>query len=218
MSEELRSYLEELFKDAPKTKAAYELKEELIANSTERYLDLLKDSVPEKEALNIVIHSIGDVNQLFAEVESPMVVNQPDEAMIKKTALMKSIAIGMYILGVALAIGIDELTIGSGVGPILMLVMAGLATSLLVYTNMAYPKYKKMDDTMVEEFKEWKHNKGKNKAVRNSVYLIIWMVIVILYFLASFLTMAWHITWLLFLAGACAHAIAVLVFNLKESE
>jgi hypothetical protein len=68
----------------------------------------------------------------------------------------------------------------------------------------------------VEEYKEWKSQSSRRKAIRGSISMIIWLTATILYFLISFTTMAWHITWLVFIAAACAEAIATLLFNIKE--
>lgn len=218
MNEELRKYLNELFADAPKTRAAYDLKEELLANSNERYLDLVQNGVSDKEAFDIVINSIGDVDQLFSSLEASEKQKPLSESTLKKTALYKSIAIGLYILGFTSMIAIDELTAFSSLGFVVMMVMVALATCILVYVGAAYPKYTKKEDTVVEEFKEWNHNQKKLKSIQGSVTAIIWMLVLILYFTISFATMAWHITWVLFLIGACAQAISHLLFQLKDFD
>lgn len=216
MIEELKSYIDELFKDAPKTRAAYELKEELLANSSDRYFDLVEDGIPEKEAFDIVINSIGDIDQLFTS-EEPGAINQAtDEATQKKIALLKATAIGIYILGFALMVAIDEYTAWGELGFVMMLVMAAIATCILVYVGYAYPKYERKDDTVVEEFKEWNSGQKNKKAVQKSVNTILWMIVLILYFIISFVTFKWHITWILFLMGVCAQAIVNLLFQLND--
>lgn len=218
MKEELKKYLDELFEKAPKTRAAFELKEELLANSNERYDDLVKDGMAEEKAMNTVINSIGDMDQLFAEVD----INKGDDRemndeIIKKIALYKTIAVGIYILGFAFAFPLGSFFSAASAFSVL-LIMAALATCILVYVGAAYPKYRKQEDTMVEEFKEWSQNTKQKKAIRSSVTTIIWMVVLILYFVISFATMAWYITWVMFLVGACAQAICTLIFNLKDLD
>jgi len=216
MIEELRKYLDELFAAAPKTRAAYELKEELLANSSERYFDLVEGGMPEKEAFDIVINSIGDIDQLFEAAEAGASDNRRDEELTKKLALYKSIAIGLYIVGLIFAIAIDEFTYFDSLGPLVMLLIAAIATCILVYIGAAYPKYKKADNSVVEEFKEWNNNQKKTKAVKSSINVIVWMIVLILYFIISFTTWAWHITWVLFLVGVCAQAIVNLLFQLND--
>lgn len=218
MVEELRKYIEELFKTAPKTKAAYELKEELMANSTERYFDLVEEKVPEQEALDIVINSIGDIDQLFESEVVNMAPPQHNEAILKKTAFYKALAIGLYIVGFCVAYVAEEYTYDGTIGFAAMLLFAAVATSLLVYVNTAYPKYKRTDDTIVEEFKEWSSSKQKKKSIQKSVSTIVWMIVLILYFLISFATFAWEITWIIFLIGVCAQSIVNLLFQLNDKQ
>jgi hypothetical protein len=48
-NERLRTYIESLFENAPKTRKAIELKEEILLNLTDKYNDLIaegKDSTP----------------------------------------------------------------------------------------------------------------------------------------------------------------------------
>ena len=113
---------------------------------------------------------------------------------------------------------IAEFTADGRMGFIIMMVIIAIATCILVYTGAAYPKYKKADDTVVEEFKEWNSSQKKKKSIQNSVSTIIWMITLVVYFLISFLTMAWHITWLMFLIGVCVQAIANLLFQLKDHQ
>ena len=218
MVEELRKRIEELFSAAPKTRAAYELKEEIIANSMERYFDLVEDKIPEAEAMEIVINSLGDINQLFGEEQPAPVMEYADKETVKKIALLKAIAVGLYIFSFCIMIIVEEFSPFGRLGFILMMAVIAIATCILVYVGAAYPKYKKSDDTVVEEFKEWNSSQKKRKSIQASVSTIIWMMTLVLYFLISFWSMAWHITWLIFLIGVCVQAIANLLFQLKDYQ
>ena len=51
MKEKLRTHIETLFSDAPNTKKAIELKEELIQNSYDKYDDLIFDGWDDEKGL-----------------------------------------------------------------------------------------------------------------------------------------------------------------------
>ena len=53
--EKIKKYVNELFKDAPKTNKTEELKEELLLDLTEKYNDLIKEGKTKTEAYNEVI-------------------------------------------------------------------------------------------------------------------------------------------------------------------
>ena len=60
---------------------------------------------------------------------------------------------------------------------------------------------------MVEEFRQWQ-DESKHKTKKRSAYLgAFWSLIVALYFIISFATMAWYITWIIFLIGAAVEQI-----------
>lgn len=211
--EKIRNYVEELFKDAANTKKARELKEELLLDLNEKYSDLIKEGKKETEAYKEVISGIGDIDELINmhkyEVDY--------EDLRRKNALVVSICVGLYILSVVAAIVLDEIVnADDAITGISFFVICGLSTCILIYHNMTKPNYLKKNDTMVEEFKEWKNNRNKNDEIRKSVVSIMWSMIVILYFIISFTTYAWYITWVLFIIGSLVNQIINLIFRIKE--
>jgi hypothetical protein len=87
------------------------------------------------------------------------------------------------------------------------------ATSLLVYNNIVHPKYTKMDDTMVEEFREWKAAHAAREEKKNLYSGIVWPIIVVLYFLISFTTGAWYVTWVIFILGVVVQKLVNAIVN-----
>lgn len=227
MNERIRKYLDELFADAPETRKAMELKEEMFQNSMEKYQDLLSEGYSEEDAYKNVIGSIGDVTELFEDLEEKNLMNL-SEADRKKKAMFTSIATGLYILagivfftGAMLAdmIGgprdIDYATIAL----ILAAAVCIAPTCMLVYAANMYPAYqKKREENYVEHYKKCKHAGNRDKAVRSSISTIIWTVVVILYFIFSFSTNAWHISWVIFLMGVCVEAVCSLIFSLRQKD
>ena len=84
---------------------------------------------------------------------------------------------------------------------------------------MSKPKYTKIDDTIVEEFKEfkeWKENRG-NKGLA-AIFSAIWSLTLAVYFILSFLTGAWHITWVVFLISSAVTSIIKAAYDLKGDK
>ncbi|MDF2941345.1 MAG: hypothetical protein K0S01_203 [Herbinix sp.] len=226
MNENLSNHLELLFENAPKTRRAFELKEELLANSVERYDDLIKNGVTPENAYKNVINSIGNVSELFKGLEemSQNDIKQADEK-VKKLALIKTIAVGLYIFSVFILILFALLadSIHTPIdlpllGFLLMILIDIVPTCMLVYVSSVYPHYRKQDDTVVESFKEWKSESYKSKSIKGSVITVMWTIAVLLYFAISFATFAWYATWIIFLVAICAQAIISLIFRLKEMK
>lgn len=222
MNQRITKHIDLIFESAPKTKKAMELKEELIQNSNEKYEDMIAHGSSEDDAFQSVIASIGDVTELFDDLEDKNQYNMK-EADKKKKALLTAIAIGLYIFaGVAFftCVMIDEAVYSnidiSTLGIIIAAAICIIPTCMLVYAASMYPEYHKKEDNMVEEYKESKNMTNRDKAIKEAVSVIIWMLVLITYFLVSFFTGAWYITWVIFLIGACVQAISELVFSLKR--
>lgn len=216
--ERLRAKVEELFMNAPRTKRANDLKEELLANLIDKYNDLINSGKSEDEAFNIVVAGIGDVDELIRGLRQSDVFDysrQQEER--KKSALVVSISVGLYILSIVAVILINEvLMLPENIGACVMLTIDAVATGILIYHFMSRPKYVKSDDTIVEDFKEWKSKNTQDFRVYRSIKSIIWTVVVIVYLLISFLFGIWYISWIIFIIGAVIEQIVKLIFELKE--
>lgn len=226
MNERVKKYLDELFEDAPKTRKAMELKEEMLQNSMEKYQDLLSDGWSEEDAYKNVIGSIGDVTELFEDLEEKNLLNL-SEADRKKKAILTSVAVGLYILAGVVLLGgliVEDMAVGPRniewalIGLLLAGVVCIAPTCMLVYAANMYPDYRKKKEDFVEEYKEAKHASNRDKAVRTSISTIIWTVVVILYFVFSFSSGAWHISWVIFLMGGCVEAICSLIYSLRQKN
>ena len=76
--------------------------------------------------------------------------------------------------------------------------------------------YKRQDDTVVENFKEWNHENQGKRALQKSISSGVWALIVVLYFVISFTTQAWYITWLIFPIGAAVDNIVRACMDLRK--
>lgn len=212
MDDKLRRYIEGLFKDVPPTKSMVELKEEMLQNTIEKYQDLLKEGRTEDAAYNIAVAGIGDINSLIKDMEK----SEKLENGRQKTAMFTSIAVMIYILSVIpIFLMLQSIMTFTG-GIIGFLLLVSVATGILVYNNMSRVNYYRNDDTMVEEFKEWKIKKSSRRGTRISISFALWSILFALYFLISFGTNAWHITWLVFIFGIAIEAFINIIFIMKK--
>ncbi len=218
MNEKLRNHINTLFADAPKTRQAIDLKDELLANLIERYNDLVESGVSEEDAYKNAIDNIGDVSELIRNLKENDILNySQSEENRKKSALVLSISVALYFLG-ALALIYSSFFGLVLYGFLIMLGICAVATCLLVYHYASRPKYKKYDDTMVEEFKEWSSETKHYKGIRGAVSATLWTLITLVYLVISFATMSWYITWIIFIVGVCLESIITLIFKIKESH
>jgi len=213
MNDKLRAYIESLFEDAPKNKKTIELKEEMLQNLIEKYNDLLAEGKSEEAAYNIAAASIGDISDLIDQLNKDIKTDPSEtEKQRKKSALLVSISVMLFIVS-ATPIFIFH---NNRLALVLMFIIWATATGLLIYNGMTKPKYNKLDDTLVEEFKEWKVSSAQNNSVFKAIGSALWLLAVVVYFILSFFTGAWYITWVVFLITAAINSIIKAVFELKK--
>lgn len=139
------------------------------------------------------------------EVQEEKVITKQEAK--EKSAKVVSGSIFIYILAVALImILIPVKHVNPIVASSIFLILIGWATARIIKNYMSMPKFEKTK----EEKKEEKIIKQING--------IIGSICVALYFIVSFTTMAWHITWVIFIINGLICQVVKLIFMLKGDE
>ena len=207
-----------LFESAPHTQRAYELKIELTQNLIEKYYNLVNEGKSPEEAYNLTVMSIGDVRELFAQLEDdengrpvPPPVYYPQPQPDHRRALVRAAAVMLFVLSVVPSIIMCEFFGGAFLfmGAIGMFLMIALGAGLLVYDHITHPKtVQPVPGSVVEDFRQWQQGKVRIKHWRAAFNGAFWPLVVAFYFLVSFGTGKWYITWVIFLI---APAVCVVV-------
>ena len=122
-------------------------------------------------------------------------------------AILICISIFLYFLSlVAIIIGETVFQLNDGIVISMFFIICGLATALIIFTCMTRPSKRKEDDI----------DKDSKDPILNAVLKIASITTVCLYLIISFTTMAWHITWIIFIIYAVVAEIIKLIFVLKE--
>ena len=221
MEDKLRRYVDGLFARTALTQKAVELKEEMLQNLQDKYNDLISEGKTPEAAYNIVIAGIGDVGGLLYELEENEMTQQDLENFEvgrRVSAMLTAIAVMGYILSFLplIILGIFGSAFAAKIGvPIMFLMIAG-STGLLIYNSMTKPRFMKDSGTMVDEFREWQSDNQDKKTMRRAISSALWTIILALYFIISFWTTAWHVTWIIFLLGAVIEALLNIFFVTKK--
>ncbi len=218
MREKLRTYIDALFQYAPLTLEAVELKEEILQNLNDKFDDLVHEGKSEEAAYNIAVAGVGDISSLIeklgtrpADAPHPNAYSAEDiEKSKRNSAIFIAIAVMLYITCVLPVIVLE----GSKFGLVMMFFMIAGATGLLIYNDMTKKAYKKASESVVENFKEWNSSKQYDKQLYKAVSGALWAIITVAYFIISFATGAWYITWVIFIIGGAAEGILKAVFDL----
>lgn len=121
----------------------------------------------------------------------------------KKRAFLLSLGIFLYFASIVFIIFFEQIDVNEIVGVSGFLLICGIATSLIVYQGVVYSKKEKK--LLSEEPKQ------KELKIITETVATIFLVI---YLLLSFTTMAWHITWIIWIIYAAVENIIKLLYEL----
>ena len=166
---------------------------ELFEISTE---ELLTGKKPEIIS-NDVEYDINVTNQ----------VENEEENIRKKSAEVVSSSVFIYIVSLAAFL---VLVAVFHVNPVISLAIfltgIGVATAKIIKHYMSIPKKEKIEE------------EKKDDKLLKVIEDIVGCICVALYFIISFTTMAWHITWVIFIIDGLICEIIKLIFMLKDKE
>lgn len=218
MIAKIRNYIQRAFEDVPKTKKSTELQEELISNLVEKFNDQLRLGKTEEEAYQIVIAGIGDLSELTEGLRERHVLSAITPADRKRSAMFTAIAVGLFIISpmmVVLFSGFGLETVGIS----MMFISIAVGVGLLIYNGASKPKYIREEETLVEEFKEWKSKTSKNRALHGSLGAAYGLIVVAIYLYVSFTYSSFHYSWIIFIiSGAIYNIIRALYLMGQKDE
>ena len=200
MRDQLIQYVSLLFAGAENCE---DTKQEILQNTLDRYDDLIAEGKTEEAAYRLAITGIGDINEILGQKDAVLPAVTVAEAQTETDTafkkLLRAIAVGLYILCPLPLIVLSELgmdTFG----------LCGLLCFVAVATVLMILGAKKQDSPEKEDSDEPKSEMGK------SVSSLIWAIGLAVYLILSFLTGAWHITWVIFpILGAVNALVCALI-------
>ena len=163
--ETIKSYLDNMFANMPKTPALIKLKEDLLSSMEDKYNEMKYHGKSENEAIGIVISEFGNIDELIREmnieVPSPMqptvpvITKEEAERMIHdKKFFGNLIALGVFLCITAPAIFVLGTTltgfqIGEDRAATLFLfplfLMIAIAVGLFIFSGIQLEQYKYLE-------------------------------------------------------------------------
>lgn len=125
----------------------------------------------------------------------------------RKSAEVVSSSVFLYILSVAfIAVAIPVFKMNPVIASAIFLIIIGIATARIIKHFMSIPKQERTQEEI------------KQNSIIKSINDIIGCIGVVIYFIVSFTTMAWHITWVIFIIVGLLENVVKLIFMLKDEE
>lgn len=202
MREQLTQYVELLFAGNSDVE---DIKMEILQNTLDRYDDLIAQGKSPQDAYRLSITGIGDVNEIISGRAAPGYAQQNQNNTyapmpeFEGTAtvvsrMMRAIAIFLYIICPIPLFLFDRLG-WDEVGLCCLLIIVGIATALLLLFKSPKAKEPQQEYT---DYTERPRNDASRKELKKSVGKLISTIGLVAYFVISFSTGAWFITWLIF--------------------
>ena len=133
--------------------------------------------------------------------------NMTKNQIKKKSAEIVSSSILIFFIAIAfVGIGTTVMMLNPVVVGCIFLILIGCGVTRIVKHYMSVPKFEK---TKEEE---------KQDKIVKQINDIIGGIGVAIYFIVSFITMAWYITWVIFIVIGMIEEIVKLIFMLKEDD
>lgn len=202
MKEKLIQYIDLLFAGTPD---AEDIKQEILQNTLDRYDDLIAQGKSPESAYSLAISGIGDIHEILEQKDSALIQQAvPTTKQEPQTAkssidkrLLRAAAIACFILCPGPVIILE-----SALGVCLLLAMVAAGVGLLVFCGKDEVSAAVQEDT--------------RSPLHKTLHGIAWGAGLCLYFLISFLTGAWYITWLIFPIIACTCSLINACFDLNK--
>ena len=207
MRQRLIAYVDLLFAGNPE---AEDIKQEILQNTLDKYDDLVAGGKSQEAAYSLAISGIGDFSEVLKgnvsaeEPASP--VREESEEEKKRRKLQRAIAVGLYII-----CPVPLFAIQNELGLCLLLVLVAVATVLMIFAGK--DRMQQAGDSAYGQ-----PQRTPQQELKKSIHSAVSTVGLCAYFIVSFLTGAWHLTWLIFPIAAAVNGLASAILDLKEAK
>lgn len=169
--------------------------------------ELLTGEKPEEKNNNIEGKENNIKKNLFFRGKDDDYENMTRNQIKRKSAEVISGSVFLFIFAIAfVGVGDTVLRWNSALVGCTFLLLIGLGVTNIIRHFMSIPKFKKTEDEKKED------------EILNQINGIIGAICVVIYFIVSFTTFAWHITWVIFIINGLICQIIKLLFMLKEDR
>ena len=211
MREQLIQYVNLLFAGA---QDCADTQQEILQNILDRYDDLIAQGKTPEAAYRLAISGIGDINEIlggkpeYAAVMQSPTPEETDTGDSSFKKIIRAVAIGLYILCPIPLIILSEMGMDTiGLCGTISLVAIATILILLGRKKTVVIERKEEDDSV---------QRSPRQEFRKGVNSLIWAIGLAVYFIISFATMAWYVTWVIFPIIAAIQGLVRAILDLVE--
>lgn len=216
MRDQLIQYVSLLFAG---TENCEDIRQEILQNTLDRYDDLVAQGKSPESAYRQAISGIGDINEILSGEQtftpSPRTNAPEPEADTPTKKLLRTIAIALYILCAAPLIILSEFGLDN-LGLCCTLAVVAVATVLIILGK----KNGSAEDTRehAASAQAQEASETPRHELRKSIKSLIWAIGLAAYFIVSFATGAWYVTWVIFPIIGAVQGLVIACLDLTEGQ
>lgn len=216
MRDQLIQYVSLLFAG---TENCEDIRQEILQNTLDRYDDLVAQGKSPESAYRQAFSGIGDISEILSGEQtftaSPR-TNEPEpEADTPTKKLLRTIAIALYILCAAPLIILSEFGMDN-LGLCCTLAVVAVATVLILLGKKNGPGEDTQEHTASAQAQET--SESPRQELRKSIKSLIWAIGLAAYFIVSFSTGAWYVTWVIFPIIGAVQGLVIACLDLTEGQ
>ncbi len=224
MNNKIKNYVDVLFSDIPRTNKAIEMKEEVLSNLNDKFDDFIKQGMSETQAYSMAVSSMGDIDEMLNEIKPDAeFIQKANKSQNKKTVVnIISVILGFFALSSVIVLGVvSELfentfledIIGTS-GLLGALFFGAIIAALQIWVHASVPKSHK-------DYKAIENNKPimrKRNKIFEGVMSIYWSIVLLVYFLISFVFGIWNISWIIWPIAGVVSSIINTIFEMGQDD
>ena len=139
-------------------------------------------------------------NELFIELKEKESLRNTEFVIDLEKEKLKNIKKAKGIM-----ISIPVMNMNPIVASAIFLLICGIATGIIIYVCIRYKKIKTLEET-------------EDDKLINQISDVVAIIVLVFYLVISFKTMAWHLTWIIWVIYGLFAEILKLVFMLRSSK
>ena len=208
MREQLIQYVNLLFAGAQNSE---DTRQEILQNTLDRYDDLIAEGKTPEAAYRLAIIGIGDINEILGSAPrtAPVPEAKPEKLDTPVKKILRAVAVFLYIIS---PIPLFVLSVMPGMevyGLCGTLSIVAVATAIIILG--AKKEAPKAEAAQAEKT-------DSKSELRKSISSLIWAIGLAVYFIVSFLTGAWYITWVIFPILGAVRGLVNAILDLREGN
>ncbi len=212
MEARIHAHIDRLFAGAPIDERVSEVKLEIYMNTVDRYHDLISEGKDAESAYREAVSTIGDVGEILSSLgangstASPSVsVNTREQKKLarnmRRRLLREHLNTILWMVMLSLYFIISFATQAWYITWLVFLITPALQNVMRAVMDLVSSG---KPDAVYLPTKEQKN-------LHASLHGALWLTVTALYFVISFASGAWYITWIAFLLGSAASALLSIV-------